>query len=60
MVIKGAVIDLIARYGIKMINCRPRTPRTQRLVEQANRVMKDKLSKRIKATENPHWSEYLV
>ena len=54
MVIKGAVIVLMARYGIKMINGRPRTPRTQGLVEQANGVMKDKLSKRIEATGNPN------
>lgn len=60
MVIKGAIIVLMARYGIKIINGRPRTPRTQGLMEQANRVMKDKLSKRIEATGNPNWSEHLV
>lgn len=60
MVIKGAVIILMAQYGIKMINGRPRTPRTQGLVKQANGIMKDKLSKRIEATGNPNWSEHLV
>ncbi len=43
-----------------MINSRPRTPSTQKLVEQANKVKKDKLSKRIEATGNPNWSEHLV
>lgn len=60
MVVTGAVIILMARYGIKVINGRPRTPRTQGLVEQANGVMKDKLSKRIEATGNPNWSEHLI
>lgn len=60
MAVKGAVIVLMARYGIKLINGRPQTPRTQRLVEQANGVMKDKLSKRIEATGNPNWSKHLI
>ena len=42
-----------------MINGRPRTPRTQRLVEQANGVMKNKLKKRIEATGNHRWPQHL-
>ncbi len=60
MVIKGAIMVLIARYGIKIINGRPRTPRTQGPVEQTNRVLKKKLNKRIEATGKPNWSEHLV
>ena len=57
---KGAALILLKNYSIKVINGRPRTPRTQRLVEQANGVMKDKLKKRIKATGNPHWTQHLL
>ena len=60
MVIKGAVIVFMARYDIKIINGRLRTPRTPGLVEKANEVIKDKPSKRIEATENSNWSEHLV
>lgn len=36
------------------------TPRTQRLVEQTNGIIENKLSKKIEATRNPKWSEYLI
>ena len=42
---KGAVLILIKKLRIKIINGRPRTPQTQGLVEQANSVVKDKLRK---------------
>ena len=57
---KGAALILLKTYGVKVINGRPRTPRTQRLVEQANGVMKDKLSKRIEATGNHQWTQHLL
>lgn len=57
---KGAALILLKNYGVKVINGRPRTPRTQGLVEQANGVMKDKLKKRIKATGNHRWSQHLL
>ncbi len=37
---KGVLLILLQRYGIKVINGRPRHPQTQGLVEQANGVMK--------------------
>ena len=43
-----------------MINGRPRIPRTQGLVEQANGVLKDKIKRRIEATGNPHWVQHLA
>ena len=42
---KGALLILLKRHGIKTIYGRPRTPRTQGLVEQGNSVVKDKLRK---------------
>ena len=40
---KGAFKELLLRYGIRIINGRPRTPRTQGLVEQANGTVKQKI-----------------
>ena len=37
---KSALLILLKRYRIKIINGRPRTPRTQRLVEQTNLTVK--------------------
>ena len=42
---KGALLILLKRHGIKTVYGRPRTPRTQGLVEQGNSVVKDKLRK---------------
>ncbi len=60
MVVTGAIIILMAWYNMKVINGRPQISRTQGLVEQANVMMKDKLSKRIETTRNPNWSEHLI
>ncbi len=51
---KGVVILFLARYGIEIMNDRPQTQRTQGLVEQANGIIKDKLSKKMEATWNPN------
>ena len=40
---KGAVLILLKRHGIRVINGRPRLPQTQGLVEQANGLAKTKL-----------------
>ena len=40
---KGVLLILLQRYGIKIINGRPRHLQTQGLVEQANGIMKKKL-----------------
>ena len=40
---KGALLILLRKYGIKIINGAPRSPQIQGLVEQANGVVKAKV-----------------
>jgi hypothetical protein len=40
---KGALLILLRKYGIQIVNRAPRSPQTQGLVKQANRVVKAKL-----------------
>ena len=40
---KGVLKLLLLLYGVKIINRRPRTPKTQRLIEQVNRTVKEKI-----------------
>ncbi|KFY78648.1 hypothetical protein V499_02234, partial [Pseudogymnoascus sp. VKM F-103] len=40
---KGALLILLRKYGIQVINGAPRSPQTQGLVEQANGVVENKL-----------------
>lgn len=40
---KGVMRELLLRYRVKIINGRPRTSRTQGLVEQANGTVKQKI-----------------
>jgi hypothetical protein len=40
---KGALLILLRKYGIKVVNGAPRSPQTQGLVEQANGVVENKL-----------------
>ncbi len=42
---KGALLIFLKKHGIKLINGRPRTPCTQGLVEQANAVVKNKITR---------------
>lgn len=57
---KSAALILLKNYGDKVINGRPQTPQTQRLVEQANRVMKNKLKKKVESTGNLWWTQHLL
>lgn len=40
---KGALLLLLRKYGIQVVNGAPRSPQTQGLVEQANGVVENKL-----------------
>jgi IS30 family transposase len=40
---KGALLILLRKYGIQVVNGAPRSPQTQGLVEQANGVVEAKL-----------------
>jgi transposase InsO family protein len=40
---KGALLILLRKYGIQVINGAPRSPQTQGLIEQANGVVEAKL-----------------
>ncbi|KFY03974.1 hypothetical protein V490_00036 [Pseudogymnoascus sp. VKM F-3557] len=40
---KGALLILLRKYGIQVVNGAPRSPQTQGLVEQAKRVVENKL-----------------
>ncbi|KFY66788.1 hypothetical protein V496_01922 [Pseudogymnoascus sp. VKM F-4515 (FW-2607)] len=40
---KGALLILLRKYGIQVVNGAPRSPQTQGLVEQANGVVENKL-----------------
>lgn len=52
---KGVCLELVKSFVIRVINGRPRTPRTQGLVEQANGTVKT----RIKAWKRTHGSSHL-
>jgi len=56
---KGFLLILLKKYGIKIINGRPRYPQTQGLVEQANGVMKVKLHCWLADHEGQGWSDVL-
>ena len=56
---KGICLELMRRYDIKIINGRPRTPRTQGLIEQANRSVKLKIIAWKREHESSHWADTL-
>ena len=56
---KGVCEELLLRYGVKVINGRPRTPRTQGLVEQANGTVKKRIMAWKRQTGNSNWEEGL-
>ena len=45
---KGVLLILLKRHGIRTVYGRPRTPRTQGLIEQGNAVVKNKLRKWVR------------
>ena len=53
---KGILLILLKRHGIRAVYGRPRTPRTQGLVEQGNSVVKDKLRKWMYQHGSDRWS----
>lgn len=56
---QGALLLSLKKYNIKLINSRPRTPRTQGQVEQANAVVKDKVAKWKAANSTGDWADSL-
>ena len=56
---KDICLELMRRYGIKVINSRPRTPRTQGLVEQANSIVKTKIANWKRTYGSTHWADAL-
>ena len=56
---QGACTDLLQIFGIKVVNGRPRTPRTQGLVEQANGVVKKKIASWKRTYGSNRWGEGL-
>ncbi len=42
---KGALVLFLKKHDIRLVNWRPRTPQKQRLIEQANAVVTDKITK---------------
>ena len=56
---KGICLKLIARYGIKVINSRPRTPHTQGLVKQANGTIKSRINAWERTHGSSHWADSL-
>lgn len=53
------MLILLKKYGIKILNGRPRHPQTQGLVEQANGVMKTKLRCWLEEHEDQGWTDAL-
>ena len=56
---KGICLELMKQYGVRVINGRPRTPRTQGLVEQANGTVKTKIAAWKRAHGSIHWADAL-
>ena len=56
---KGICLELLRRYGIKVINGRPRTPRTQGLIEQAHRSVKSRITAWKREHGSSHWVDGL-
>ncbi len=57
---KFALLMFLKKYNIKLINSRPRLPHTQRLVERANVVVKDKLQKSQTVNGTGAWADALI
>ena len=57
---KGALLVFLKKHNIKLINDRPQTLQTQRLVEQANAVVKNKIAKWQAINGTGNWTDSLT
>ena len=57
---KGAVLHILQRHGIKLINSTPRHPQSQGLVEQGNSVVERKLRALMAERGTREWGSLLV
>lgn len=57
---KGAVLHLLDRYGVVLINSNPRHPQRQGLIEQENSVVERKLRALMAERGTKAWSTLLV
>ncbi|CEJ93248.1 hypothetical protein VHEMI08853 [[Torrubiella] hemipterigena] len=57
---QGAFLILLRKYGIQIINGSPRSPQTQGLVEQANRVVSSKITAWKADHQSTQWEESLT
>ena len=57
---KGALLILLRKYGIQIINGAPRTPQTQGLVEQTNGVVEAKLRAWKMDNGSTEWADGLL
>lgn len=53
---KGVLLILLKKYGVKVVNGRPRTPSTQGLLEQANGTVKSRLRAWKEDTRSKVWA----
>lgn len=56
---KGVCLELVKSFGVRVINGRPRTPRTQGLGKQANGTVKSRINAWKRAHGSSHWLESL-
>jgi len=57
---KGALLYLLRRYGIRIINGNPRHPQIQRVVERANGTIKDRINNWMEINKTSRWVSGLV
>jgi len=57
---KGAVLLLLRRHGIHVINGNPRHPQSQGLVEQANGTLKKRLATWVEDHPDQGWASGLL
>ncbi len=56
---KGVCLELVKSFGVRVINSWPWTPRTQGLIEKANRTVKTRINAWERTHGSSHWSESL-
>ena len=57
---KGALLILLRKYGIQVVNGAPRSPQTQGLVEQANGVVETKLRAWKMDNASTEWADGIL